>query len=280
MSSAGQIESTDVLSNGKTAVARVLHISDFHFLEEPGQTLLGVETEMSFAAVLERATQAPWRPDLALLTGDLVQDPCVSSYERLKRRLGALDVPCYCLPGNHDDSRLMEELLPTETIRIQPQITLNQWQIICLDSTIRDKPGGRLSDKQLRLLETALASSPNRYTLIALHHHPISSGSSWMDTMVLENADAFFAIVQKFPRARAVVFGHVHQAMDEMRGPLRLLAAPSTCFQFKPRSPDFAVDRLPPGYRWIELYSDGTLDTGVERLAEIPAGLEFTTKGY
>jgi Icc protein len=280
MNSTRQIESTDVLSNKKTVVSRILHISDFHFLEEPGQTLLGVETELSFAAVLERAKQKPWRPDLALLTGDLVQDPCISSYERLKQRLAVLDIPCYCLPGNHDDPRLMEKLLSTETIHVQSQVFLDRWQIICLDSTIRGKPGGRLSDKQLRLLETALTGSPDRYALIAVHHHPISSGSLWMDTMVLENADEFFTIVQKYPPARAVVFGHVHQAMDEMRGSLRLLGTPSTCFQFKPRSPDFAVDRLPPGYRWIELYSDGTFNTGVERIAEIPAGLEFTTKGY
>jgi len=101
-----------------------------------------------------------------------------------------------------------------------------------------------------------------------------------MDTMVLENADEFLTVIQKHPHARVVVFGHVHQAMDEVRGRLRLLASPSTCFQFKPKSLAFALDRVPPGYRWIELYSDGTIDTGVERLPEMPAGLEFTSNGY
>lgn len=280
MSSAGHIGSTDAPSSRKTVVARILHITDFHFLAEQGQTLLGVETELSFAAVVERANQPPWRPDLALLTGDLVQDPCVSSYQRLKQRLTALDVHCYCLPGNHDDPRLMSELLPSENVHVSPQILLDKWQIICLDSTISGKPNGRLSDEQLRLLEISLTEHSDRYALIALHHHPIPSGSLWMDTMVLENADEFLTITQKYPHARVVVFGHVHQAMDEVYGRLRLLASPSTCFQFKPLSPDFAVDRAPPGYRWIELYADGTIDTGVERLAEMPAGLEFTSKGY
>jgi Icc protein len=280
MSGAGHIESSGVLLRERSAVARILHITDSHFLAEQGQTLLGVETELSFAAVLEKAKQKSWRPDLALLTGDLAQDPCASSYERLRRRLVALDIPCYCLPGNHDDPRLMSEVLPAENVYVRSQIFIDKWQIICLDSTISGKPGGRLSADQLCLLENSLTGHPDRYALIALHHHPIPSGSLWMDTMVLENADEFLAITQNHTHARVITFGHVHQVMDEVHGELRLLASPSTCFQFKPRSPTFALDRVPPGYRWIELYSDGTIDTGVERLAEMPAGLKFTSKGY
>jgi len=280
MSNAGPDDSANVLSGRRSAVARILHITDSHFLAERGQTLLGVETESSFAAVMESVWQKPWRPDLALFTGDLAQDPCVSSYERLKDRLAALRIPCYCLPGNHDDPWLMSELLPAENIHVQSQIFLDKWQIVCLDSTIGGEAGGRLSDGQLRLLENALREHPDRYALITLHHHPIPSGSQWMDTMVLENADEFWAIVQNHSHARVVVFGHVHQAMDEAHGRLRLLASPSTCFQFAPKNRDFSLDRTSPGYRWIELFSDGTINTGVERLEEMPSGLEFTSQGY
>jgi Icc protein len=280
MNGSGHNDGKDARPSGRTAVTHILHISDFHFLAEPGQTLLGVETERSFAAVLERAKHAPRKPDLALLTGDLVQDPCRSSYERLAQRLSALGIPCYCLPGNHDDPRLMSELLPSENVHVQRRIMLDSWQIVCLDSTISGKASGRLSDEQLGLLEQSLMNHPDLYTLIALHHHVIPSGSRWMDTMVLENAGEFLAITQNYPRARVVIFGHVHQAMDESRGPLRLLAAPSTCFQFKPKNPIFAIDRATPGYRWIELYPDGTINTGVERLEEMPEGLELASKGY
>ncbi|MGX2040524.1 3',5'-cyclic-AMP phosphodiesterase [Methylocaldum sp. MU1018] len=255
-------------------------MTDFHFLAEQDRTMLGIETELSFAAVLEAVRHKSRQPDLALLTGDLVQDPCASSYERLQQRLAVLGIPCYCLPGNHDDPRLMSEFLSAGNVHLQPRILLDGWQIVCLDSTISGKPGGRLADDQLHLLENSLAEHPERYALIALHHHPVPSGSRWMDTMVLENADELLAIAQASLRVRGIVFGHVHQAMDEKRGHLRLLASPSTCFQFKPQSPTFALDRVPPGYRWIELYSDGTMDTGIERLAEMPAGLEFASKGY
>jgi Icc protein len=259
---------------------RILHITDFHFLAEGGQTMLGVDTEQSFADVLDAIRNSGQRPDVALLTGDLVQDPCESSYLRLKKRLEGLDFPCYCLPGNHDDPRLIAGILVGNNIYCQPQILLDRWQIICLNSIIPYQPCGRLADEQLDFLDARLNERPERFALVAMHHHPISSGSAWMDTMVLQNADRFFAILKKYPQARGVVFGHVHQAMDVIHSGLRLLATPSTCFQFKPRQAGFELDAVPPGYRWIELHPDGRIDTVLERLTVVPAGLDLASHGY
>ena len=44
-----------------------------------------------------------------------------------------------------------------------------------------------------------------------------------------------------------------------------VFSPPSTCIQFKRNSDEFALDFLPPGYRWINLYPDGRLETAVER---------------
>ena len=51
------------------------------------------------------------------------------------------------------------------------------------------------------------------------------------------------------------------------------MSTPSTCMQFKPGSKDFALDDLAPGYRRIELFADGRIDTEVLRLAgsDLPA---------
>lgn len=259
---------------------RILHLTDFHFLAEGKQTMLGVDTEQSFSEVLARANDSGRRSDLALLTGDLVQDPEASAYRRLKTRLAALECPCYCLPGNHDDSALMKGILAGGSVYYQPQVLLDRWQIICLDSTIPHQPYGRLGEDQLSLLKTLLDQQPERFALIALHHHPVPCWSHWMDAMVLEDADRFFGILEQHPRARGVVFGHVHQAMDVVHKGLRLLGTPSTCFQFKPNQADFALDPTPPGYRWIELLLDGGIYTELERSATLPAGLDIESRGY
>jgi Icc protein len=121
---------------------------------------------------------------------------------------------------------------------------------------------------------------PDHFALVALHHHPVASGSAWMDTMQLENADAFFDLLDRHSQARGVVFGHIHQTLEsEYRG-LRILGTPSTCFQFKPGQAQFALDALPPGYRWIELHPDGHITTQVKRLNNIPSGLDVESGGY
>ena len=65
-----------------------------------------------------------------------------------------------------------------------------------------------------------------------------------------------------------------------MRGNVRLLASPSTCVQFTPGSEDFAVDTLAPGYRWLRLLPDGTLETGVARVTGIDFEIDYSIKGY
>ena len=58
------------------------------------------------------------------------------------------------------------------------------------------------------------------------------------------------------------------------------MATPSTCVQFLPQSATFAVDNAAPGYRWLSLYEDGSLETGVERISEIPGAVDLASAGY
>lgn len=267
-------------SAGELRPIRILQLTDFHLLAEGRQTMLGVDTERSFLDVLAAAHASGPRPDLALLTGDLVQDTEPSAYRRLRKHIIGLDYPCYCLPGNHDDARLIPQFLTGDHIHFQPRIDLGHWQIICLDSTIPHQPYGRLAENQFALLESLLDQHPEPHTLVTLHHHPVRSGSRWMDTMLLENADRFLRVLEQRPRVRGVVFGHVHQEMDAWHKGIRLLGTPSTCFQFKPKQADFAIDLIPPGYRWITLLPDGGIETVMERIANLPEGLNPDSSGY
>jgi Icc protein len=74
-----------------------------------------------------------------------------------------------------------------------------------------------------------------------------------------------------------VLFGHVHQEVDSEFQGLRLLSSPSTCIQFTPGADAFTLEASAPGYRWLELRDDGTLETGVRRTAEVPAAVDDGT---
>lgn len=259
---------------------RIVQISDFHLLADPAQTMMGINTERSFLAVLDIAWRRQERVDLMLLTGDLAQDPVPATYDRLRGYLDVRPVPCYCLPGNHDEADLIRRTLAGGNIFFQPQILLDRWQIICLDSTLPNDPGGFLGQDQLDLLEAKLAEQPDRHALVCLHHSPLPTGASWLDTMMVTNREALSALIRRFPQVKAVVYGHIHQAMDRVIDGVRFLGCPSTCFQFKADSEDFALDFVPQGYRWLELYPDGQIETAVMRLKSVPEGLDMASGGY
>lgn len=261
-------------------VVQILQITDFHIRARPGDTLLGVDTEASFRDTLAAALADGSRTDIALLTGDLVQDPVPATYQRLREHLSALPCPAYCLPGNHDDPSLMTRLLTNERIHCAPQVLLDHWQIICLDSTVPRSPVGHLASDQLDLLSRLLDEQPGRHALIALHHHPAPSGSVWMDTMQIDNSKDFFSRLKGYSQVRGIVFGHIHQALDLDHQGVSILGAPSTCFQFKPLQTEFALDAIPPGYRRIELHPDGQIRSAIRRSATLPVGLKMASGGY
>ncbi|HEY8157677.1 MAG TPA: 3',5'-cyclic-AMP phosphodiesterase [Methylobacter sp.] len=262
------------------ACLSILQLSDLHILAAPEDKLLGINTEHYFHACLEQAFAEKHHFDLILLTGDLAQDPCLASYRRILSSLEAYETPCICLPGNHDDYELMQQILNTEKISCRKQIFLGNWQLISLNSQIVGEPGGRLSNEELDFLENCLIENPERYTLIAVHHHFLETKSPWMDTMIIENRQQLLAIIDKHPQVKVAVNGHIHQVMDVKTAALRVLGAPSTCFQFMLEANEFSVSDTAPGYRLIKLYADGGVESEVMRLPEPLTELQANTHGY
>ncbi len=258
----------------------IVQLTDLHLFSDPKEQLLGVNTEESFLAVLDLALQSHEKPDLMILSGDLTQDGSEEAYNRLQGYLSQLDFPCYCLPGNHDNPVLMQSILNRGNIQTSPHIQNNGWQIICLDSKLAGSEGGHLSDQELKKLSKSLADHPNLPTLIAFHHPPLPIDCPWLDTMTLDNPKALFEITNQHPQVKGLLLGHVHQEKDWQKNGVRLLATPSTCFQFKPNTADFELDQQPAGYRRLSLLASGLIETDVYRLASIPEGLNNLSNGY
>jgi 3',5'-cyclic-AMP phosphodiesterase len=242
-------------------------------------TLLGVNTAQYFQKVIQHAF-ANHNFDLVLITGDLAQDPCPASYEFIRTQLAAYNTPCICLPGNHDDYDMMQQAFNTDAINCRKQVLLNNWQLISLNSQIIGANGGYLSDEELAFLDACLTEKPNHYALIAAHHHCLETQSTWMDTMMIENRYGLFTVIDKHPQVQAIVYGHIHQRMETQKASVQVLATPSTCFQFKPKAKEFALDDSSPGYRIIELYADGHIESDVVRLSEPLSGLQMNMHGY
>jgi Icc protein len=238
-------------------------------------TLHNLNTYHTLAQVLSQLSQDDRDYQLILATGDIAHRPNLAVYQHFYQWLTAYQLPLHWLPGNHDDAKLMQQV---KKIKAMPgvaktdllkSVLIANWQLILLDSTVPGQVAGQLNQQQLSILNKQLAIHPQRFALIALHHQPVTIGTPWLDTIGLINASELFQVIDCNPQVKGIIWGHVHQGFDKQRQGVRLLAAPSTCFQFKPGSPTFALDDdCQPGYRWLELATDGNIATGICRVTQ------------
>lgn len=246
---------------------RILQITDTHLFAGEHETLLGVNTYRSYHAVLQAIQAQCSHVDLIAATGDLAQDHSLEAYRHFSRGIAQLPAPCVWLPGNHDFQPAMVDALAEAGIAPSKHVLLgDKWQVILLDSQVFGVPHGQLSDYQLEWLERSLQAYADRFTLLLLHHHPQPSGCNWLDQHSLRNAHQLDAVLAQYPRVGNVLCGHIHQEMERDWNGRRVLATPSTCVQFKPHCTNFTIDDVGPGWRYLDLLPDGTLETEVFRL--------------
>lgn len=259
----------------------MVQVSDCHLFASTEGKLLGLNTQFSLDRVLELVRAEQPRMDIILATGDLSQDASQDAYARLDNALSEFGVPTYWIEGNHDKPAPMLEALRGHKAEMGPcVIERGAWTIVMLDSTIPGEVPGELYDDDIEFLDRSLKNAAGPHIMVCLHHHPVPMGCEWLDTQVVASADRFFEVIDRHPRVRAVIWGHVHQEYSGERNGVKLYSVPSTCVQFKPFSKDFTVDKIPPGYRWFDLHPDGRIDTGVSRVQGIEFEVDMSVKGY
>ncbi len=260
--------------------SRIIQLSDTHLFADSEQSLLGVNTQQSFQAVIDLLQQDKNKIDFIIHTGDITQDYSEAAYIRLADKLKPFNVPIYCVPGNHDDPKVMAKIYPRDMISDRRHIVLKHWQIILLDSHKSGSVAGYLDSAQLNYLNHCLQAYPELHAIVTFHHHPMSVGSRWLDNIGLINANEFWQVIAHYPNVHTVLFGHVHQIFEKKVKGTQCYSAPSTCIQFKRKQDHFGLEKLPPGFRWLQLYEEGRLETGVKRVAEYVGQFDENTKGY
>ena len=222
-----------------------------------------MNTHASLEAVLETAC-AERNPDAVLATGDLAERPEPATYDLFLATVRPyFSGPLLCVPGNHDDGRLLDAALPTADLE------LDDWVLAGVDTHVDGEVGGNVSADELERLRGRLAASRASNLLVVGHHCPMTIGCDWLDRHRIDNGDELlFTLLAAGVKAYA--FGHIHQPVDA-NGGLPVLGTPSTCFQFAQGSPTFGIDDSKPGYRWLVLAPDGSVQSRVGRAA----GFEF-----
>lgn len=257
---------------------KLIQITDCHLGEQLGGELLSMNPDESLDDVLSLINEQRPSNDFMVVTGDLANDPVLPAYQRLYDTLSAsVNYPFAWLPGNHDDSATMSDLGELVNLKVHD---LGVWLIVMLDSHLEGCIYGYFQSQELQFLEQTLSRYPDKHVMLCMHHQPVPIGSVWMDRYIIQNAQDFWQVVDRFSHIKVVLWGHVHQQFEDEHNGIALLATPSTCVQFTPGKKEFEVEDIMPGYRWFELYDDGTFTSGVERILTKDYGIDFNSHGY
>ncbi|MFB9868239.1 phosphodiesterase [Vreelandella sulfidaeris] len=235
----------------------IAHISDPHIKAGGKLSYRQVDTAKALRQAIQTLNQLSPRPDLVLISGDLVDFGHPDEYATFSQLLAELTLPVYLIPGNHDDREHLRDAFPDHRYLFQNNDYL-QWvvddyplRLVGLDSSVPGKPHGELSDATLQWLDTTLAEQPHKPTLVMLHHHPFVSGIDHMDHQSLVRPEALAAVIGKYSQVERVLCGHVHRSIQARFANTLAISCPGVSHQVSlDLSPDgpsrFQLE--PPGY--------------------------------
>ncbi len=264
--------------NAQTKTWRLVQVTDPHIGPTRDYQLAGIETYESFRVILAELGGQDPRPDMIYVTGDIAAAGAPGAYKLFTQQMQFLDLPYGWLPGNHDEVAYMQEAFSSAAY--WPVLEMGPWRIICLNTTLPNAVGGELSDSELTFLERALDSEPDSPVILFMHHPPVPVGCEWLDKQRISNADKLEAIVRASGNVKAAFTGHVHQEFVTQWAGCELRTTPSTCFQFLAGSRHFAISKQAPGYRWIDLHSNGEFETGIVSVKNARQAVNHEAVGY
>jgi 3',5'-cyclic AMP phosphodiesterase CpdA len=196
--------------------ALIAQISDLHVKPVGMRAYRQVDTAAALARCVKTLNRFTPRPDLVVISGDLVDVPSKEAYDHVIQLLSPLEIPFAAIPGNHDDRDLMRAAVPDSYARASGALhslrAIHDVDVVLIDSTTPGQDYGTLDADALAWLREILAASPARPALLFLHHPPFVTGIGHMDLQNLRNSSDLAEIVRRHRRARLVAAGHVHRA--------------------------------------------------------------------
>jgi 3',5'-cyclic AMP phosphodiesterase CpdA len=214
----------------------IAQISDCH-VTEPSVLAYGrVDTAACLRLAVAAIQALPAKPDLLLVTGDLVQSGKVGEYEVFLEAVAEVGAPILPVAGNHDAREHLAEVFGLRR-RFDLQSGFVQYvqddhplRVIVLDSTTPGSAEPSYCPPRLDWLAARLAES-RQPTLIAMHHPPFPAGVAWMEPRDPDWAAPLATLLAGHPNVVRLVCGHVHRSMTTAWGGVVAMSAPSTAHQ-------------------------------------------------
>ena len=191
----------------------IAQITDIHLGFDPGNPAEFNRKRLD--AALRHITSGPNKPDMLLVTGDLVDLGDMDSYRRLRNALSICDFPVHMCLGNHDDRANFIATFPDVPQAdgfVQYSIERGGLRFLVLDTLETGRHGGGFCETRARWLRARLAEDRETPTILVLHHPPIEVGIDWMNTHPQETWVANLAdAIADALNIKGMMCGHVHR---------------------------------------------------------------------
>jgi len=193
-----------------------------------------VDSNAMFVRAIAHLNELDPRPDLVLLSGDLVDKGEPAEYQHLRRLLAGLAMPTLVIPGNHDDRDAFRRAfadhayLPRSGPMHYVEGGHGAVRIVALDVTVPGLHHGDIDEEAMLWLDGALSAEPRRPTILMMHQPPFDCGVPYLDAYHCRNGERLAHVVARHPAVERIVCGHVHRFMQLRFGGTVLCTAPST----------------------------------------------------
>lgn len=212
----------------------IAHLSDPHLRPQGVLYQDLVDSNAMFAEALRCLDALSPRPDVVILSGDLVDFGSDEEYAHAREMLASIRAPLLMIPGNHDDRDAMRRGFPDHAY-LPPSGPLSfcatehgPVRIVGLDVTVPGHHHGDFDDAAAAWLDEMLAREPDRPTIVMLHQHPFDSGIPYIDKYNCRGGGRLAEVIARYPAVERVVCGHIHRHMQLRFGGTILCTAPST----------------------------------------------------
>ena len=222
-------------------MTQFLQISDTHIVKTGSLVSGRLETSGPLKRLALRIAELQFEVgplDGIVVTGDVSDDGTAESYALFKSILKPLNLPIFCIPGNHDvrspfRAAFHEAGYLPKAGKLNWQQRLGALEIIGLDTLIEGQSCGELDQASLQFLKTCLVNLKKVPAVLVMHHPPFKSGMAFMDTIGLQNGtEQLSKILAEHQGEVLVLCGHLHRNISTRLAGHTVISAPSVCSSF------------------------------------------------
>jgi 3',5'-cyclic AMP phosphodiesterase CpdA len=223
------------IAEDQATVSREVNVADH--LKQAVKEVLAVQEK-------ERAYGLFVNGDLALNTGEKGD---YATFVELMKPLRQAGIDLHLTMGNHDDREKFwdgcwelttnHKLMPLKHLSVITSAVVNWVLLDSLDKT--DSTPGVLGESQLGWLDRTLRDLPDKPTIVMVHHNPgafeVAPG---VKVSGLTDTPALIDVLDKHPKAKALIFGHTHNwEIKSRKSGLHLINLPPVAYTFNKARP-------------------------------------------